>query len=91
MTIIGSSSLADVQATFSLGYTVFRDLPVCRNFFAHRNRDTENAAMNLALRYGIAGSPRPAKMLLSFPYGGTEPLLLKWLHEIEFTVQYLCN
>jgi hypothetical protein len=91
LTQIRSSSLADVQAALSLQYTVFRDLPVCRNFFAHRNRETEKAAMDVALKYGIAGSPRPAKMLLSFPYGGTEPLLLKWLHEIEFTVQYICS
>ncbi len=91
LTRIRSSSLTDVRAALSLPNTVFRDLPVCRNFFAHRNRDTEKAAMEVAVRHGIAGSPRPTKMLLSFPYAGTEPLLLKWLHEIWFTVQYICN
>jgi hypothetical protein len=89
--VISCSNLADIQAAFSLGYSVFRDLPVCRNFFAHRNRHTERAAMDIALRHGIAGHPRPAKLLLSFPYGRPEPLLLEWLHQISFTVQYLCH
>src|SRR5205823_2817708 len=50
---LGFSNEADIQAAVSINPRVLLDLPVFRNFFAHRNRDTFLSAQRLASHYGI--------------------------------------
>src|ERR1017187_1368461 len=88
---LGFSNLADIQAGMSAGFRVFADLPVCRNFFAHRNEHSGGAARRLALLYAIPGSPRPSSMLCSYPHGRPQALILEWIDELVFTAQYLCH
>jgi len=73
---IGCSNITDIQAAFSLGSRVFVDLPVFRNFFAHRNSQTGKAAADLGPQYGIPATLRPSQILLSSPLGRPQPLIL---------------
>ena len=94
-THIGCSNIGDISNGLSGGQTFFAHLPVFRNFYGHRNQQTENAAMQLAPRYGIPATLRPSDILRQFPISGTSTpstsiLLLQWLDEIEITIEYLC-
>lgn len=60
---LGFQNLATIQAAFSLGLRVFIDLPVVRNFYAHRNEGTEQAAKNVAANYGIPSNPTDSNPL----------------------------
>ncbi len=94
-TNIGCSNITDISNGLSGGQTFLTHLPVFRNFYGHRNQQTENAAMQLAPRYGIPATLRPSDILRQFPISGTSTpstsiLLLQWLDEIEITIEYLC-
>lgn len=91
LTKIGASNLADVQAGLSSGSRALTDLPVFRNFFAHRNRQTEAAAMKIAPNYGIPATFRPSRILLERGTGRPHSLLRDWVGDIRFTIQYLCS
>lgn len=88
---ISCSHDSELQAAFSMGFTVFRDLPVFRNFFAHRNAATADAAANIASSYGIPSSLSAPAILLSAPYGRFQPLLFEWMDELLFTAEYMCD
>lgn len=87
----GFSNLTDLYAALSTGTRVFTDLPVFRNYFAHRNRRTRNAAVALANLYGIPGVSRPSSVLLARPLARPQSLILDWLDDLRFTVDYMCH
>ena len=92
---IGCSNIADISDGLSGEQTFFAHLPVFRNFYGHRNQQTERAAMQLAPRYGISATLRPSDILRQFPISSTSTpstsiLLVKWIDEIEATIEYLC-
>lgn len=87
----GCSHTPEVQRAFSAGYRVFDDLPVYRNFLAHRNQQTMHAAMRTSALHGIPSTWRPSQALLAVPLTGSRPLLLEWVDEVDFTVEYLCH
>lgn len=92
---IECSNITDISHGLSGQQTFFTHLPVFRNFYGHRNQQTEKAAMQLAPRYGIPATLRPSDILRQFPISGTSTpstsiLLVQWLDEIEFTIEYLC-
>lgn len=86
----GFTNITDIEAAFSAGDRTFVDLPVFRNYFAHRNQRSEKAARNLAPRYGIPATHRPAEILLSTPLGRPQSLIDDWIDHISFTIEYLC-
>lgn len=90
-TAAGFSNMSEIQAAFSSGYRVFRDLPVVRNYFAHRNRYTRQAAVNIASFYGIPAFGRPSDILMRRPLRRPQSLVLEWIDELEFTSEYLCT
>jgi hypothetical protein len=90
-TNIGCSNITDISNGLSGGQNFFLHLPVFRNFYGHRNQRTESAARDIATRYGISNTLRPSDILRQFPIGGTSFLLLQWINEIEFTIEYLCH
>jgi hypothetical protein len=73
---IGVSNLEDVRSALSNGFTVFNDLVVFRNFFAHRNQSTEKSVKPVSKNYGILVKKRPSQLLLTNPINRTQPLLL---------------
>jgi hypothetical protein len=88
---VGCSIQAEIRRAFSLGQNVFSDLPVFRNFFAHRNGDTSQAARNIAARYVLPSYLSPTELLLSVSPGATETLIVVWLSELVITAEFLCK
>lgn len=88
---LGCSIQVEIGRAFSLSQNVFNDLPVFRNFFAHRNGDTSQAARNIAPRYTLPTHLSPTELLLSVSPGSTETLILEWLTEMMITAEFLCK
>jgi hypothetical protein len=82
---------AQIAAAFSLNQGVFRDLPVFRNFFAHRNGQTSQAAQDIAPRYTLPSHLAPAELLLSVSPGSSSSVIAEWLAEINITAEFLCR
>jgi len=94
LTLAGDLSFsngAGISAAFSSGTRVFLDLPVYRNFFAHRGEGTFHAAMhNAAIQYDITWAATPSKALLSRPPGWPQSLLADWIDDMVLTAAYMC-
>ena len=88
---LGCSHLVDVQAALSLPTRVFADLPVFRNFFGHRNGQTEDAAKNTARQYVISTALHPTEMLAARPAGRPYPLLVDWTDDVHAVIALLCD
>ncbi len=90
---LGCSNLADIQAAVSTGTRAFLDLPIFRNFFAHRNEDSAAKARTAAAtRYSIPTIRRhPADIVAARPYGRPVPLIVDWIDDIRATVELLCD
>jgi hypothetical protein len=88
---IGASNSADVAAGLSSGTRVFVDLPVFRNYFAHRNQRTRAAAMRLAPQYGLPATLLPSEIILRRPFSRYQPLVHEWIDDLRFTVEYVCH
>lgn len=88
---IGCSIQVQIGHAFSLSQNVFNDLPVFRNFFAHRNGQTSQAARNIAPRYALPTNLAPTDLLLSVSPGSTEMVILEWLVEMSITAEFLCK
>ncbi|SRR6266571_5291020 len=87
---LGASNLPHVEAALSSQSRVFSDLPVFRNYFAHRNQQTKRAAVALAPLNSVPASPRPTGVLLAIPAQRYQSLLLEWLDDLALTIEYLC-
>ena len=79
-----------IDSALSMNQMVFADLPVFRNFFAHRNQATDRAARNIAPKYLLPSSLQPAQFLVSVPPRRHTPVVLEWLAELTITVDFLC-
>lgn len=90
-TNLGCSNLSMVNEAFSIGSRVFEDLPVFRNFYAHRNQQTEMAAKRLGPQYGISAILSPSEILFSWPLGRPQPLILEWIDDLLITIEYLVS
>ena len=60
VTDLKCSALAQVTIALGQPSTAFSDLPVFRNFFAHRNEDTARKTANIARRYSLNPALRPS-------------------------------
>lgn len=88
---VGCSIQPQISAAFSLNQNVFRDLPVFRNFFAHRNGQTSEAAKNIAPRYTLPTHLSPTEILLAVSPGSASSVVDEWLAEIKITAECLCK
>lgn len=89
-TQLNTSNLPDIQAAISVPTRVFDDLPVFRNFFAHRNDASYGAARSLATHYAIP-SADPATILRTRPLGRPWPLAVEWVDDLSVVVELLCQ
>lgn len=87
----GCSIQTQLEASFSLQQNVFRDLPVCRNFFAHRNESSSLAARNIAPRYTLPTYLSPCDLLLAVSPGSSSSVLLEWMDEMNITAEFICK
>ena len=86
------SHLAHVQAALSLQTRVFHDLPSFRNFYAHRNGESAQKAVQLAKRiYLIVGPTHPSDVLAEPARNRTQALILDWLDDMSTIVDLLCE
>lgn len=90
-TAVAMSNSTIVAAALSIGTRVFIDLPVLRNYCAHKNWKTADAARAVAPIYGISGTLEPVLILQKVPLNSYDPLLKLWLYEIEVVVNLLCS
>ena len=88
---LGCSIQTSIEAAFSLQQNVFKDLPVFRNFFAHRSEGTCKAARDIAPRYTLPSSLTPTEILVSVSPGTSTSILLGWLDEIAVTTEFMCR
>jgi hypothetical protein len=88
----GWSNESTVAAALSIkGIRSIFDLPTFRNFYAHRNRETLEAARLLGARYGIPQYRRLSEILLSVPVAGRDLLLIEWIGELDIIIEWLCE
>ncbi len=85
------SNAVTISGSFGLGAKVFRDLPVFRNYFAHRNRETRMAAQRIGRPYGVNTLQNPSKILCEVPVGRGASVLEEWIDEISATIRLLCG
>lgn len=89
---VSPTHLIDVQNALSLQTRVFVDMPTFRNFYAHRNDETANRAVQLARRHYLIGGVRhPTAALLAIRHARPQSLLLDWLDEMEVVIEVLCD
>jgi hypothetical protein len=89
-TDIGVSNLNEVQAAFSLGATYLSNLPVVRNFYAHRNDETFRKVREKAILLGLGRNLRPCEFVSTPLPSRPQNLICDWLDEIRLTVELLC-
>ena len=87
----GFSNGPDICAAFGLGATVFRNLPVFRNYYGHKSQSSCDAAMRLASTYSIPAFGRPSDILTHCPKGRPQWLIREWIDEVEITAELLCS
>lgn len=85
------SSAADVQTAFSINSRVFDDLPVFRNYFAHRNAASRTAALSRAPLNSVPTPARPSEILALAPPMRPQSLMLDWVDDLDLVAQYLCS
>ena len=85
------ANVPQLSDCFSLGFYVFGDLPVARNYFAHRNMHTKAKAMGLAPKYGSGVFGKPSDFLLFVPSRTGVSVLETWIGEIRTTLTAMCN
>lgn len=88
---LGCSNHQEVTSAFSLGQKAFTNLPVFRNFFAHRNEQTSTAVRNIAPQYMLPTYLAPTDLLMSVGPGATQSVILESLTEIKITAEFLCK
>jgi hypothetical protein len=89
--ILGASNDSQIQAALSYKTWVFADLPVFRNFFAHRNDETAKRARALASHYTVSSQLRPSEILCSVAPGRPQRVLADWLDDLRNVVDLLCQ
>ncbi len=87
----GVSNYPLIASAASIGTRVFTDLAVFRNYYGHKNSESERAAKNLATLSAVPRNLRPFEMLLRRPIGKTEPLLKIWINDLETVASLLCT
>jgi hypothetical protein len=87
----GVSNASQVQAAFGVRTRVFLDLPVFRNFFAHRNDDTARKVSARARYYGLSPQLRPSEILCAASLGRPQRVCSDWLDDLCDVVQSLCQ
>lgn len=91
MRALGASNLSAVSTALSIKTRVFNDLPVFRNFFAHRNDDTVSRVGRIARGYRISPNLRPSEILATAVPGRPQRLLSDWLDDLSYAITLLCQ
>jgi hypothetical protein len=86
------SNQASILSGLSYPTTFFNQLPVIRNFYAHRSYITVEKVRNLAQQqYGIGHLQHPCNFINQVHVGSTQTLLSEWLGDMRSISGLLCN
>jgi len=81
---LGGNNLAEFDTALSLNTTLFSDIAVLRNFYAHRNRDTWRRVNNyFSQQRAFPPMKRAADLLLYQRPGSGVDMLDEWLGDAE--------
>lgn len=83
MASCSASNLLSVQAAYAYNTGVFTDLPIIRNFFAHRNDDTWRKVRNRAPGMGIYGARSACELVMARIPARPVTVLQDWLDDVE--------
>lgn len=90
--VIQCSHLTEVQAALSVPTRVFYDIPAFRNFYAHRNEESAQKALELARRqYLITTARHPTDALATPALRRPQALILDWLDDLGVVMELLCD
>lgn len=84
------SSIGAVYGALGRPTRVFTDLPVFRNYYAHKQEKTAKDALALAVHYALPRPASPSQLLCSRPQGAGQPILHEWLDDLRLVVQGIC-
>jgi hypothetical protein len=84
------SNLDVIQNALSVPTRVFADLPVFRNFFAHRNDSTCAKAVAIAVQYAIP-TGHPTRILQTRPFSRPWPLVVEWIDDLTVVTELVCE
>ena len=87
----GASNLPQVQSAFGYSTRVFEELPVLRNFYAHRNEETAKLSVNVARSLGVPSSSRPSEILSARLPGRPQNVLCDYLDDMRIVAELLCE
>ena len=76
-------------AGLSYSSTVFRDLPPCRNFFAHRTLNTANKVRRVARKNGVNPALPASEIVCTHASGRTDGLIVDWLDDLTAIIDIL--
>lgn len=86
------SNQAMIIAGLSYPTRFFNDLPIIRNFYAHRSHRSIEKVRELARRnYGIRSLVHPTDLVNQTLSGATQTLLSEWLGDMRTIGDTLCN
>lgn len=80
---LGPSNETAIQLGLNISTRAFVDVPVFRNFFAHRSAATGRAASRLAPKYSLPSTLHPSVVASSAPHRRPQPILSDWLDDFK--------
>ncbi len=86
-TALGASNQSLVRAGISLSTRAFVDLPVFRNFYAHRSEGTVVRVKRVARNYPLNQSLHPTQMLCTVLPTRPQSLISDWLDDIRTAIE----
>jgi hypothetical protein len=84
-----TSNFPIITAAFSIPAAAFAELPVFRNFYAHRNEDTATRVADIARRYAISPRLHPSDVLVARPAARPNNLASQYVTDIVNIVQLM--
>lgn len=90
-TALGLSNKSDIISATSYPTMLFRDLPVVRNFYAHRSFETARRVKTLSRQsYGILVN-HPNEFSIVKWSGRTQNLLSEWVDDLKDVCRLMCG
>ena len=86
---VGLSNQAQVNLAFSIQARALEDLPIARNFFAHRSRDTAALLEAIAPRYGLPDSTRAGALPGHLDPRRPHSIAAGWVAELRAIVRHI--
>jgi hypothetical protein len=91
--LLALSNLAQIYAAFGVPTPVFKELPILRNFFAHRNEDTASRVRTLISAnyssFGFSGRTNPSDFLCARLPARPQNVLADYIDDLRNVVGLL--